>query len=474
LKQTIQSEICKQTAVLEEKLTAEITKQSAESAKQTASLVATMDSKLATVIEGLKSELRYENEKLAESLIARSESANAAIREELNAKISSEIRVVSDKIDDVSKDTENKITTLNNTIKSVHECMNERLNAHVVQNRKETDRQGQEITAASNSLLANIREHKEQMEVTIENLSYEISKSKEYVDSKFSTVSGEIQDIKQHSAAEVSRLSATLRDSQSKLVTGTSDRTSPAVPVRVDVRSGAVQQVDSVINTAGSNNALPSVPGENGVNGCSRSVCTDVTRNSVINQPTNSCSYGNVNVTSDLHAKSAEVCELTLPTFSDSTKQVPIHFIRDLDQYFNLRQTPDELRLPLVFRAIQEPFAKQWLCSSFDKLKGYDEFKKALTELVWNPSHQASIGSSIYLDRYNPNSGESYMDHYIRYANLASTLDPPMTEMDLLSAVISHFEPRVQQGLIRGRNIKDLEKAGEVLGRPGEIMTGGM
>jgi hypothetical protein len=79
LKQTIRSEICKQTAVLEEKLTAEITKQSAESAKQTASLVVTMDSKSATAIEGLKSELRYENEKLAESLIARFESANAAI-----------------------------------------------------------------------------------------------------------------------------------------------------------------------------------------------------------------------------------------------------------------------------------------------------------------------------------------------------------------------------------------------------------
>jgi len=40
------------------------------------------------------------------------------------------------------------------------------------------------------------------------------------------------------------------------------------------------------------------------------------------------------------------------------------------------------------------------------------------------------------------------MDHYIRYANLASTLDPPMTEMELLSAMTSHFEPRVQQGLI--------------------------
>jgi len=52
------------------------------------------------------------------------------------------------------------------------------------------------------------------------------------------------------------------------------------------------------------------------------------------------------------------------------------------------------------------------------------------------------------LDKSNPSSGESYMDIYIRYANLASTLDPPMTEMDLLSVLTSYFEPRVQQGLI--------------------------
>jgi len=171
LMQNIQSQICKQTAALEEKLAAESSKQSVESAKQTAALAATMDSKLASAIEKLKSEIRYENEKLTESLIARSESANAAIREKLNAKISSEIRVVTDKIDDVSRDSKNKITTLSNTIENVRECMHERMNAHVVQARKETDRQGQEITAASSSLLASIKEHKEQVGVTIDNFS---------------------------------------------------------------------------------------------------------------------------------------------------------------------------------------------------------------------------------------------------------------------------------------------------------------
>jgi hypothetical protein len=139
-----------------------------EICKQTAALVATMESKLAPAIQKLKFELRCGNEKLAESLISKSESANAAIREELSAKISSEIRVVSDKIENVSRNAEIKITTLHNTIESVRACMNERMNAHVVQSRKKTDRQGQRITGASISLLASIKEHKEQVGVTID------------------------------------------------------------------------------------------------------------------------------------------------------------------------------------------------------------------------------------------------------------------------------------------------------------------
>ena len=81
-------------------------------------------------------------------------------------------------------------------------------------------------------------------------------------------------------------------------------------------------------------------------------------------------------------------------------------------------------------------------------MKNYDEFKKAFTELLWCPSRQASIRSAIYLDKHDSGSDESCLDHYIRYANMASTLNPPMSDLDLLSALTSHFEPRVQQGLI--------------------------
>lgn len=85
-------------------------------------------------------------------------------------------------------------------------------------------------------------------------------------------------------------------------------------PVSADLRSEAVLQVDSVINTAGSNNAPPNMQGVSGGSGCTTSVCNYV--NIVINQATNSCSYGSVNVTSEIYAKSSELCELTLPTFT--------------------------------------------------------------------------------------------------------------------------------------------------------------
>jgi hypothetical protein len=142
---------------------------------------------------------------------------------------------------------------------------------------------------------------------------------------------------------------------------------------------------------------------------------------------------------------------LTLPSFTDSSKQVPLHFISDLDLYFRLKQSPDHLKLPLTYRAVQEPIAKQWLSSTWDKLSNYVEFRKWFTDLLWNPNRQAGIRSQIYLDKHTQNSGESYVDHYIRYANLASSLDPPMTDMDLLSALTSRYEPRVQQGLVCGK-----------------------
>ena len=66
--------------------------------------------------------------------------------------------------------------------------------------------------------------------------------------------------------------------------------------------------------------------------------------------------------------------------------------------------------MALIFRAVKEPFAKQSLSSVFDRMKNYDEFKMAFTELLWCRSWQARIRSAIYLDKHDPVTGESCLD----------------------------------------------------------------
>lgn len=113
----------------------------------------------------------------------------------------SEIKSVPQKIDNVRKDSENE---LNSKTKDVSERMKERINARVIQNKKELDQEEREVTAASTSQLASVKEHK----VT---LNY-LGKTREYVNSTFDTVSGKITETKQHHTAEISKFKNTLSD----------------------------------------------------------------------------------------------------------------------------------------------------------------------------------------------------------------------------------------------------------------------
>jgi len=142
--------------------------------------------------------------------------------------------------------------------------------------------------------------------------------------------------------------------------------------------------------------------------------------------------------------------ELTLPLFTDSTKQVPLHFICDLNLYFRTKHTPDHLKLPLTLRAVQQPIEKEWFCSTYDKINRYDQLRKGFTDLLWNLNRQAGIRSQIHLDKHTKNSGKPYVDNYIRNAYLDSSLDPPVTDMELLPALTPHYKPREQQGLLCG------------------------
>ena len=99
----------------------------------------------------------------------------------------------------------------------------------------------------------------------------------------------------------------------------------------------------------------------NGVSACNVSACNNVNNtNTVV-----TLCIENVSAQSETSVDTSQYNELSLPKFSDSSKQVAVHFIKELDEHFTLRKTPEELRLPSVFRSILDPFAKQWMLTTY-------------------------------------------------------------------------------------------------------------
>jgi len=136
-----------------------------------------------------------------------------------------------------------------------------------------------------------------------------------------------------------------------------------ALPVTaVNVESSS-QSISGLATSAGSDHM-----GKGNVNDCTMSVCGNTK-----SQPNVNSNLGPaiVNVTSDVFANNSLINELTLPKFHDSSKQILLHFLRDLDEYYRIKNIPESLKLPLAMRAITDPIAKNWLSTVYGELNDY-------------------------------------------------------------------------------------------------------
>ena len=196
-------------------------------------------------------------------------------------------------------------------------------------------------------------------------------------------------------------------------------------------------------------------------NNCTTSVCGNGTSPPSINSNVESAI---VNVPPDMFASNLHLNELTLPQFYDSSRQIVLHFLRNLDEYYRIKNIPESLKLPLAMRAVSDPIAKSWFSTVYHELKGYEQFKSLFTKFLWNSPTQSRIRCSIYQDKFTGQDGESMTSHYLKYANLAENLQPAMSEEDLVGALTSHYSFTIQRSLISG-NIKTTQDAITLLGK---------
>jgi len=104
--------------------------------------------------------------------------------------------------------------------------------------------------------------------------------------------------------------------------------------------------------------------------------------------------------------------ELNLPIYSDHTTQVIGNFLNYLEVYFDLKRGSESLKLLLAARAVQDPFTKAWLSAEYYKLGKHENFRKQVTQVMWNDQKQSSIRCKIFQDKYDRNGEETLAAHY--------------------------------------------------------------
>jgi len=333
-----------------------------------------------------------------------------------------------------------------------------------------TDRITQEKNARAGHLLYDIKEYRTETENSLKQFGQDYSQFKEQMNSEQVTwqdkAGGEMNKVKDsvilvedgvtgiEAAAQSSIQTVNIEITYLRGQLAARQLTGSAIPSQilpvtaVDVENSSQSNLE-VAASVGNYHM-----GNCNVNNCGTTVCGNAT-----SQPN-----AILNVKSDVFANNSPMNELTLPTFHGRSYQIALHFLRDLDEYYRIKNVPESLKLPLAMRAVTDPITKRWFNTVYGELHVYEHFKTLFTKFLWNSPTKSRIRCSIYQDKFTIKDGESMTSHYLRYVKLAANLQPAMSEEDLAGALTSHYPIVVQRSLISG-NVKTTQDAINLLGK---------
>jgi hypothetical protein len=140
--------------------------------------------------------------------------------------------------------------------------------------------------------------------------------------------------------------------------------------------------------------------------------------------------------------------DLPLPQFDDSSEVNPIFHLNQLDEFIRLRRVPKPLQLTLAFKSIVGAVGKQWVATVAHNLSDYGQFKDAFARTYWSKSKPSLFRCSLYQDKFSPRSGLSLSSYFLKYATMASYLEPRPSDGEIIKALRNHFTLTVQRAMV--------------------------
>jgi hypothetical protein len=140
--------------------------------------------------------------------------------------------------------------------------------------------------------------------------------------------------------------------------------------------------------------------------------------------------------------------EFALPTFDENKGINPVAHIRQLEEFFQFRGISKRLWLIVAKRSIIGSVSKQWLEATNEKFGSYEQFKAEFLSTWWSAAQQGLVKCKLYQSKYDKTEGLSLSAHFLKYATMASYLEPKLTDCEVIEALRCHYPQEIQKLLI--------------------------
>jgi hypothetical protein len=314
------------------------------------------------------------------------------------------------------KNTENEFSKISNNINTESVNIDERLNVHISNTRKELATSEREINQRSRALIKEINDHKLHVGAAVEGIGPGLAQTKEEVKRRVEGLASGVKAgstaflaDKQNTVPVFRKVNLAISQIEAKIAGSAAPHHSSLVREE-DVGQSNSKMTGLQSSQSQNSNSI----GVSGLSTCSASECAA----SVINVPDSACTK-NISAVSVVTSNGYNnLDEFSLPEFKRSAKQVVTHFLKEIDEYFSVRETPKERKLPHTFKAIENDFANQWFETLYKNVRTYAYFKTTFMNLLQGQMRQTQIRCNTNQEPLDRRMNEMYSEHYIRYANL--------------------------------------------------------
>ncbi|PNF36021.1 hypothetical protein B7P43_G18443, partial [Cryptotermes secundus] len=118
------------------------------------------------------------------------------------------------------------------------------------------------------------------------------------------------------------------------------------------------------------------------------------------------------------------------------------------EEFLQFRGIPPQHWLIVAKRSITGSVSKQWLEAISSKLASYEQFKSEFLGTWWSPAQQGLVKCKLYQSRYEKGGGLTLSAHLLKFATMASYLEPRLTDQEIIEAIRSHYPLKIQELLV--------------------------